>query len=181
MQHLIKADLFGKSFIVDKGRPACPIHLLTKQSLKDWLEKHAGKQAAWVETNNFKAGHGEILLLPDKSGGVEAVLLGQGVEVDIFTLGALSKALPPGVYRIAHELDNGDMELAAHAWLIGTYHFDTYLPQNQILKPQLVLPKDSRLDRIQALGAAVFMVRDLINTPAVDMGPIELKWLHVFG
>ena len=163
-------------FVVDKGRPACPIYLLTKQGLKDWLEEHAGKQAAWVETNHFKAGRGEILLLPDKSGGIEAVLLGQGAQEDIFTLGALSKALPPGVYRLAHELDSGDMELAAHAWMIGSYHFDTYLPQRPDFEaPQLVLPKESRLDRIQALGEAVFLVRDLINTPAADMGPVELE------
>ncbi|HCN32056.1 MAG TPA: leucyl aminopeptidase, partial [Rhodobiaceae bacterium] len=87
-----------------------------------------------------------------------------------------SKALPPGVYRLAHELDSGDMELAAHAWMIGSYHFDTYLPQRPDFEaPQLVLPKESRLDRIQALGEAVFLVRDLINTPAADMGPVELE------
>ncbi len=175
-------------FVVDKGRPACPIYLLTKQGLKDWLEDHAGKQAAWVETNHFKARRGEMLILPDKSGGIEAVLLGQGAsqgasesasgrsEIDIFTIGSLSKALPSGVYRLAHDLDAEDMELAAHAWMIGTYHFDKYLPQKPDFEaPQLVLPKDCRLDRIMALGEAVFLARDLINTPAADMGPVELE------
>ena len=171
-------------FVVDKGRPACPIYLLTKQGLKDWLEDHAGKQAAWVETNHFKARRGEMLILPDKSGGIEAVLLGQGAlesasggsEIDIFTIGSLSKALPSGVYRLAHDLDTEDMELAAHAWMIGTYHFDKYLPQKPDFEaPQLVLPKDCRLNRIMALGEAVFLARDLINTPAADMGPVELE------
>ena len=68
------------------------------------------------------------------------------------------------------------MELAAHAWMIGTYHFDKYLPQKPDFEaPQLVLPKDCRLDRIMALGEAVFLARDLINTPAADMGPVELE------
>lgn len=172
MAELILENLF----VIDKGRPACPIYLLTKAHLPDWLEEHAGKRAAWVETNHFKAAKGETLLLPDKAGSVEAVLLGQGDVPDIFTLGALPKALPPGVYRLADEPDLPDMELAAHAWQIGTYHFDTYLGEKSETDfPQLVLPKDARLDRIATLGEAVFLARDLINTPAIDMGPAELE------
>lgn len=163
-------------FVPDKGRPACPIFLLTKQDLPNWLKAHAGRNAAWAQSNDFTAQSGRVLMIPDKSGGVEAVLVGQGEAVDYMSLGAVPKAVPAGTYRLADDLELPDMAQAAHGWMLGTYSFDTYRSRPRKKEfPQLVMPKQADMTKILALGEAVFLARDLINTPAADMGPIGLE------
>ena len=165
-------------FITEKGRKAVPIYLLNGAGLEAWCEQFKGLQSSWVAQTGFKAALGAVLLVPDKSGHVESVLVGQGADADApdyWTLANVVTAVPEGVYRLPDMPEGADLELAALAWALGRYHFDRYQTkaQNPNDAPealaQLVLPKDAPLARIDALQRAVFYARDLINTPANDM------------
>ncbi len=169
-------------FITEKGRKAVPIYLLNGAGLAAWCEQFKGRQSSWVAQTGFKADLGAVLLVPDKSGHVESVLVGQGAAgaPDYWTLANVVTAVPEGVYRLPDMPDGAELELAALAWALGGYRFDRY--QTKARNPnhapeelaQLVLPKDAPLARIDALQKAVFYVRDLINTPANDMHPEAL-------
>ncbi|MGC6512679.1 MAG: leucyl aminopeptidase family protein [Parvibaculales bacterium] len=162
-------------FFVDKGRPACPIYLLTKTDLPGWLEQHAGRQANWVNQSGFAAGSGTVLTIPDKTGNIESVLVGQGNETDFWTLGSLTRKLPEGVYRLAETPGDEDMALAALAWGLGQYSFERYLTKAEDRSlPSLVIPKNLSLDDLVARIEGLSLARDLINTPANDMGPQAL-------
>ena len=78
-------------YLKDKGKPACLIRALTPTALADWRDTLAGPHLAWMETAHFTAAAGEILLLPDSAGGLEAVLLGLGAMPDPMALAALPK------------------------------------------------------------------------------------------
>ena len=63
------------------------------------------------------------------------------------------------------------------AWALAGYQFDRY--QNNTIvdeKPSLVWPVSSRRDEVTRIAEAVSLVRDLINTPATDMGPDGPPW-----
>ncbi|MBX3505627.1 MAG: leucyl aminopeptidase family protein [Parvibaculum sp.] len=159
-------------FIPSKDVAATPVWLLRAADTAHWCETHAGPGAAWVVTSGFKGEAGKVLLLPDGSGGLSGVLLGLGDGGDPFVTGALPAALPMGDYRLAGEI-HGDAEKAAFGFALGTYRFTRYSGSAREW-PRLVLPDGVDGEEVRRLARAVFLVRDLINTPAGDMSPADL-------
>jgi leucyl aminopeptidase len=131
----------------------------------------------WVEAQGWKARQGSVLVLPDGQGGISGVLLGTGgnrwqAEAPLLT-GVLPGALPPGDYRFASDL--ADAELAALGFLAGSYRFSRYKSAEGPKPKRLVLPEGADRDQVLAPAEALYFGRDLINTPANDMGPAELE------
>jgi len=159
-------------FISDKDRAATPVWQIRAGELENWCASHAGPGAAWVGTSGFKGEAGKVLLLPDGSGGLAGVLLGLGDGADPFLAGALPAALPQGDYRLAGVL-HGSAAKAALGFALGTYRFTRYSGGKRDW-PRLVLPEGVDGEEVSRLAAATFLARDLINTPAADMGPDKL-------
>ncbi len=159
-------------FITDKDAAATPVWQIRANEAEAWCETHAGPGAAWVATSGFKGEAGKVLLLPDGSGGLAGVLLGLGDGSDPFTAGALPASLPAGDYRLAGEI-HGDVSKAVFAFALGTYRFTRYSGAKREW-PRLVLPKGVDGEEVSRLARATFLARDLINTPAGDMGPADL-------
>ena len=159
-------------FLSDKDKAATPIWLVRADDLESWRGTHAGAGAAWVETSNFKAESGKVLLLPDASGSVSGVLLGTGDGSDPLVTGTLATALPPGDYRLAGGFD-GEGTLAALGYALGTYRFTRYSGKPRDW-PRLVLPQGVDGEEVGRLARAIFLARDLINTPTNDMSPADL-------
>jgi leucyl aminopeptidase len=116
---------------------------------------------------------GSHLAVPGPDGTIAEILAGAGsVAGDPFALGKLARALPPGLYSIGG--DAGELRLAALAWCLEAYGFAAYGKAGG--EPaRLLCPKS--VDRAAVLRATrgVYLVRDLINTPASDLGPAELE------
>ncbi|MFZ3032990.1 MAG: leucyl aminopeptidase family protein [Parvibaculum sp.] len=159
-------------FVGSKDTAATPVWLLRSSRLNDWCANHAGAAAAWVETSGFKAEAGKVLLLPDGSGGATGALLGIGDGSDPFVTGALATALPLRTYRFA-DLDGIGAENAVLGFALGTYQFDRYTGKKRE-NPRLILPDGVDGEEVSRLAKAIFLVRDLINTPANDMNPADL-------
>jgi leucyl aminopeptidase len=134
-------------------------------------------ERVWVEAQGWTAKQGTVLLLPNGHGVVGGVLLGTGgkdwATQSPLLLGVLPAALPPGDYRFASPLP--DPELAAVAFLAGSYRFTRYKTANGPKSKRLVLPEDADREEVLALAEALYFGRDLINTPANDLGPAELE------
>ena len=91
-----------------------------------------------------------------------------------FHMGAVAAKLPQGVYAIASGLDGPDLEEAALAWLLAGYNYDRYSgPSTPIAS--LVAPSGVDAKRIAIIANGEALTRELINTPASDMGPDELE------
>ncbi|HWB46923.1 MAG TPA: leucyl aminopeptidase family protein [Hyphomicrobiaceae bacterium] len=137
-------------------------------------------QKAWAEAQGFKAAAGKVLLLPGSDGALAGAVLGLGeprandpMQAAELAVAALPAALPPGVYNLASAVDNP--ELAAVAWGLGAYRFQRYKAANGAERPQLKVAVGVDLKRVLATVDAVWFGRDLINTPASDLGPEELE------
>ena len=151
---------------------AVPVHAVTTESLEAKLAELGA--AAWAKANAFVADEGAILLLPDAEGKVAAVLFGLGREGSNrppLLAGKLATALPAGTYRL--EGWPGDPGEALLGFALSAYRFERYL-KPKADTPRLVLPDGEEAAEAERIAAAVFMVRDLVNTPANDLGPAEL-------
>ena len=64
----------------------------------------------------------------------------------------------------------------ALGWLLAQYRFNRYRPGKRHPAPAvLILPEGCDAARLLAMAAGEYLTRDLINTPAADMGPDELE------
>ena len=136
----------------------------------------ADQAGPWPAASGFSGKRGEICLLPDASGGLAGALLGLGDRAQAsrhrFVL-AHATALPARVWRPI--LPEGlDRDEAALALLLGQYRFARYKGKAYD-GPQFTCPDGVDAAPIRAQAAGEFLTRDLINTPANDMGPDDLE------
>ena len=164
------------SLLLDAGAEALPIWFVASKEDAAIKELSAG-QRRWLETRDWTPKSGVVLLLPKDDGSLAGALFGVGcedwaVETPLLA-GALPGTLPPGDWRFATPL--AAPELAAFAWLTGSYRFVRYKSEEAGKPKRLVLPEGVDRDAVLALAEAVTLGRDLINTPANDFGPAELE------
>ena len=148
-------------------------------SSTDWeryAESLTESQRVFAQEHGFKAEGGQSLRVPEAGGQVKRVLLGLGGDDAIaeMRLGSLGSNLPAGYYRFGQLPKDMDARLAAIGWGMGAYSFDRYLSEKSD-PPILVLTADDAETEIISSVAATALCRDLINTPAGDMGPKALE------
>lgn len=145
------------------------IEVVTKTALAERVADDASLKA-WVEACGFKASSGSVCFVPQPGDIAPSVLIGAGEAADLWTLGGAPFALPEGDYIIDGGIDG---RYAALGWGLGAYRFDRY-KQVERGAAGLVWPDGVDQAEIEALTAAIWQCRDLINTPANDLGPAEL-------
>jgi leucyl aminopeptidase len=155
---------------------AIPIWFVSSKTSTAILDGLDTKARAFAQASGFDAKPGKHALLPNGDGKIAAVLFGiedaDEKNKDLFLPGRLSGLLPPGVYRFANEPHHA--RLAALAFALGAYRFDRYRkPQEP--KVRLAVPDGVDGADVSRIADAVTLARDLINTPANDMGPAELE------
>ncbi|MBV1701694.1 MAG: leucyl aminopeptidase family protein [Hyphomicrobiales bacterium] len=160
-----------------KGQDAgVPIWFVEAGELDARLPQWPQGTAAAIQMAQFAGKAGETLMVPGPDGRMVAVLFGleapQARNRDPFLVGKLVTTLPAGVYRFANA--SHDDRLAALAWLLASYRFTRYKAQRAEL-PQLEVPRGLDGAQLEEIAAGVFLARDLINTPANDMGPVALE------
>ena len=157
--------------------PALDIHVIEQPALDDWLTSQPEAVANWVAASGFTGALGSSLLVPAPKGGVSMVLAGYGVPErrarGRFHLAAVAATLPEGVYRL-HGLPDARREEEALGWLLSMYAYDRYKEQSPA-RARLIAPDGVDVARLEAIAAGEALTRDLINTPASDMGPAELE------
>ena len=155
---------------------AAPVWFVTAES---WpaIEMAIGPAATrYAAACGFEAKPGRLQLLPGNDGGLAGALFGLADKNakgrDPFAAGRLATTLPAGVYRFANAPH--EPELAALAFLLGLYRFERYRP-DPAGRPQLLAPEGVDAARLEAIARAVAFGRDLVNTPANDLGPAALE------
>lgn len=161
------------SLIDRAGGKSVPVTPLTAADLKRWLKKQSATLRRWVEENRFKAEAASHLRLPARAGGIGGVLLGVEAGIDIWSYGALPQALPEGRYRIEARLSPEAASAAALGWALGAYRFTRYKRPKRA-PAKLLWPEAADRAQVKRFAEAICWVRDMINTPADDMGPAEL-------
>ncbi|MET3483027.1 leucyl aminopeptidase family protein [Methylobacterium sp. 1973] len=154
---------------------AVPVSLVTTGS---WAKVEAGlepTQRSFARAIGFKPKAGGLALLPGPDGSLARVLFGLGdpeaAAHDRLLVGKLPGLLPEGVFRLD---DAPEPAEAALAWLMGSYRFGRYRSGGGS-QARLVAPAGIDAAEVERIAAAVAMGRDLVNTPANDLGPAEIE------
>ena len=138
-----------------------------------WLADQPAATATWLQASGFAAKAGRHALIPAADGGVAAVLATVARLDDVWALAALPTALPPGDYRLPPDLTPSQAECLALGWALGAYAFDRYKHRERA-PARLILPDGADAAAVARMAGAVGLARDLINTPAQDLGPADL-------
>lgn len=157
---------------------AIPLYLLEADALQGWLARQSGPVKTWLKAAGFAAGLGEALVVPATDGSALCALAGYGTAATRkrgrFGLAAASAKLPEGCYKLVSDLSGAALEVEALGWLMGQYAFDRYA-EAKAPPARLVAPEGVDAAMIEAVAKGEALTRDLINTPANDMGPDELE------
>ena len=155
-----------------------PLHVVTKDGFDAWLVGQAGGVQRWLTALGFKADLGKVALIPDVDGAPLMAVAGYGTERararSRFALARAQAALPGGTYHLADPGQVPDLDEACLGWLLSQYKFTRYKASSEA-GAELVAPGGIDAARLQAIAAGEALTRDLINTPASDMGPDALE------
>src|SRR4051812_40565960 len=154
------------------ARNAVPLEAVTAKGARAWLAKQPRSRLA--AASGFSGAAGSLAALPDAKGEIAQWVLGLGEGQDAFALAAAAEKLPAGLYRLGEVPDFCGGAKAALAWVMGGYIFDRY-KKKAIKGARLALPVGVDGAEISRIAENLFLARDLINTPANDMGPAELE------
>jgi leucyl aminopeptidase len=158
---------------------ARPIWLVGEQGLRAWLDLQPLAVRSWVATQGFQAEKHRVLVVPAPGGdSIAGAVLGLGPTPDlseptIWTSAGLPDRLPPGRYRFAGTFSAVGATQLTLGWEYGSYRFTRYRKSPGEL-PALVAPAGTDLEYVRPASEALGEARDLINTPANDLGPQEL-------
>ena len=154
------------------------LHVVGEDQFNDFLNVQNDQHRNWIAVNGFTGKLGQALVVPSASGAPELALAGYGNENSRararFHLAAAAAKLPKGSYQIASGLPEDTAEVEVLGWLLAAYRFHQYA-QGGTMPAQLVLPDGMDEAGLIAQMEGEFLTRDLINTPANDMGPDELE------
>jgi len=163
--------------LIDDTAGAIPVVVLTKDRLPGWLAEAPERERNWLTAIGFGADQGKLTLVPGDNGQLARVMVGLGGDSTdagrMWALAGLPEALPEGSYRLESVPDGADPSHLALGWALATYAFTRYRARKGTAAA-LVWPEGADRGRVERLAAAIFLARDLPNTPAGDLGPAEL-------
>src|SRR3954471_10213028 len=157
----------------DRGEPAAALHLVDKKSFDSWLKAQPARVRGAAEAQGFKGEGFQLAILPGERDQWSALLGVANVEeLSPWCLARAAESLPEGPYRVAGRGPGP----AVLGWLLGQYRFDRYRQEKKASGPRILLTDEpARIDEAVLIGEATFLVRDLVNIPAGDLGPAELE------
>jgi len=156
----------------ERGTSSIPLRPIAGEALSRWLDSRPTTAKRWVTANDFEAKAGTFCAIPAESGEIAEVLVGEGEA--LWDWAGLPSKLPPGDFHIDAELEPDASARLALGWALGTYRFDRFRTKPSESLATLSWPDGCDRDAIRRAASATFLVRDLINRPASDLGPQAL-------
>jgi len=166
---------FAPLLLADRGQKARLIHLVDGDSFEAWATGRPPEDRALLLAHRFNGKAGFAFVLLPRGSEFEVVsAVKDARSLSPWCLAKLAESLPDGTYRLAE----GEPGKSSLGWLLAQHRFDTYRSKNGEPDPgprKLVTGEAARIDSTVRLAEATALVRDLVNTPAGDLGPAELE------
>ncbi len=157
---------------------ALRLHVVRQEEAAAFLADRSPAVRSWLEALGWAGATGDPVLLPGEGGAVAGAVLGLGDAAararNRFALARAAAKLPEGTWALYGTLSPEERDEAALAWLLAGYRFDRYRSA-RAPGARLVAPAGCDAARLEIVANAEALARDLINTPAADMGPEELE------
>ncbi|MFU7527706.1 leucyl aminopeptidase family protein [Qipengyuania sp. ASV99] len=156
----------------DRGQSAIAIKLVNKDSFESWSRALNLSQRASLTAQKFEGSAGQTGIVPDGDSYFAVGGIANPENLSSWCLAKLAEDLPAGTYRLIDAKPGAAM----FGWLTAQYRFDRYRKDENAVGPRILLTDQAgRIDAVMAEASAEMLVRDLVNTPAEDMGPAALE------
>ena len=165
---------FATLLQADRGQPARTIDVIDARGFDAWFSAQPARARAAAAAQKLKpTGYASALLPGDDAEDWSVVTVVADVnKLSSWCLAKLAETLPEGSYRLA----SGSPGPAALGWLLAQYKFDRYRTDDKAAGPRVLLTDTpASIGSIVREADAVALVRDLVNTPAADMGPPQIE------
>jgi leucyl aminopeptidase len=150
-----------------------PIATVTKGDWVAFSERLGPAEKAAATLVRFDGGEGQITLVGDEEGALARVLFGLGEAPSIGAFRGLAGRLPEGAFRLEGVPESLAPEEIAIAFSLGVYRFDRYRKATH--GARLATPAGADSHVVYNVGHALALARDMINTPAADLGPLQVE------
>ncbi len=148
-----------------------PLIIIEKSSYSAWFESQTKQQQTWLENTQYKAQG--LALIPNSEGVLSQALFVVTDASDFFACGDLIKQLPQGQYLL--QADAQYIEAISFGWLVGAYQYDRYISKKSTKAlASLAINNKDIVEKAIKFAQATALTRDLVNTPAADMMPVDI-------
>jgi len=164
---------FASLLVADRGQTARLLHLVDKAGFEEWVKGQPERVRTAAAAQRFAAKGFELAILPGEAADDWSVALGVAnvEELSPWCLAKAGGSLPDGNYRLAQ----GSAGPAALGWLLAQHRFDRYRSENDPRQQAVLLSNEpAAIEEHVRIAEAVALVRDMVDTPAADLGPAEL-------
>ena len=153
-----------------------PLWLLYENDIEAWRTAQAPAVARWLALQNFKGERHRVVLLPDAAGGIAGAVGGLGKRQGALSLwhaAGIFERLPPCRFHLAQPFSSHEATQLCLGFAYGAYRFDRYRPVKSDVA-SIGSPPNADMRFVALAAESSRMARDWINTPAQDLGPVEL-------
>lgn len=154
-----------------------PLWLLHEDEIETWREAQSPVTKLWLSEQHFKGERHRVLLVPDSTGAVHMAVGGLGKRLGSLSLwhaAGFAERLPPRRFRLAQNWNAADATQLCLGFVYGAYRFERYRPSKAERAATVEAPANADQKFVSAAAESLDLARDLINTPANDLGPAEL-------
>jgi len=160
----------------DRGQDAIAIHLVDADGFDEFAKSLSVGQRASLKGQKFEGKGYQVGIVPDGDGWFAVGGVSDPQDLSSWCLAKLAEDLPEGTYRLAGQAAETGAGPAMFGWLTAQYRFTRYHEEETPVGPRvLVTQQAGRIDAMVAEAKAEMLVRNLVNTPAEDMGPAALE------
>ncbi|QIK95650.1 leucyl aminopeptidase family protein [Sphingomonas sp. HDW15A] len=160
----------------DRGQAAKTIHVVDSDSFDLWAKSQSDSRREMLKAISFDAKSVfQFALLQGKAAGDFEVVtcVSKVSELGPWCLAKLGESLPSGNYRVS----GAEPGMASLGWMLAQHRFTRYKSDDAAKGGNRVLltAQPAEVAAYVRLAEATALVRDLVDTPAADMGPRELE------
>ncbi len=160
----------------DRGETARTIHVVDANSYDGWAKGQPQARRDMLGAVRFDGKTVfQFAILQGKSGEEFEVVtcVGDAGVLGPWCLAKLGSALPAGNYR----LSGAEPGLSPLGWMLAQHRFGRYktTPPEDGAPRVLLSSNAAEVVRLTRLAEATAWVRDLVDTPAADLGPHEIE------
>jgi leucyl aminopeptidase len=152
------------------GQPSVPLIPVTKAGLDGWLATQGERVRVAVAAQDFKAAPDNMAILPGDGPADWFVVAGVAEgPLGPWALATPAEKLPAGRFALAGELGQAGL-----GWCLAQHRFGRYRRLETKGVRVLTTTSMGAISAAASEAEAVALVRDLVDTPASDLGPAEL-------
>jgi leucyl aminopeptidase len=160
-------------FVARPTKTTISVDVVAKSDWKNFSPTLNKLAANWLKSTGFTGKSSGLALVPDRNGELKRGIFVVSDKDDVWSYAGLRARLPAGRFELKGLTTEAQANAAGLGWGLSAYKFTRY-KKSKTKRRQLVMPPNADSAEVQRLVEGIGLTRDLINTPAQDMGPVAL-------